>query len=74
MSDSTNKSHATVPETAQEKILKGVEQAVPDPVHDANSSVSHASGESMAPEGFSSHSREALPESIHPTGGSSIDK
>jgi len=82
MSDSTNKSHATggsiVPETAQEKLPKGVEQSVPDSVHDTNSSVSHATGESMVPEEIQKIApaslEKALPESIHPTEGSSIDK
>ncbi len=68
----------TVPETAQEKLPKGVEQSVPDSVHDTNSSVSHATGESMVPEEIQKIApasiEKALPESIHPTEGSSIDK
>jgi hypothetical protein len=67
-----------VPETEQEKLSKGVEQAVPDSVHDTNSSVSHATGESMVPEAIqkvaSASLEKDLPKSIHPTEGSSTDK
>ncbi|KAI1609737.1 hypothetical protein EDD37DRAFT_665296 [Exophiala viscosa] len=71
----TDKSHATgdsiVPEKAQEVLPKGVEQSVPDSVHDTDSSVSHATGESMVPEAIQKAAPEglekALPESVHPT-------
>ncbi|KAK5095424.1 hypothetical protein LTR70_003588 [Exophiala xenobiotica] len=78
----TNKSHAKdpqnssyVPETAQENLPKGVEDAVPNKVHDTGKegSRSHATGESMVPESVQEVAPEAveraLPESIHPTEG-----
>lgn len=66
-----------VPEKAQEQLPKGVEQSVPDSVHDTNSSVSHATGDSVVPESIQKAApaglEKVLPESIHPTKGSNID-
>lgn len=55
MSDSTNKSHATgdsiVPQKLQEKLPKGVEDAVPNSIHDTSSKTgsSHATSDSAVP-------------------------
>ncbi|XMA13167.1 hypothetical protein WAI453_005958 [Rhynchosporium graminicola] len=66
MSSSTNQSHATggsvVPNKAQEKLPKGVEESVPNSVHDTGSQgrQSHATGDSVVPEKL----QEILPESV----------
>ena len=64
-----------VPGKAQEKLPAGVENAVPDSIHDTGSdnskSKSHATGESKVPEAIQKAApkglEKALPESIHPT-------
>jgi len=68
------KGDSIVPGKAQEQLPKGVEEAVPDSVHDTGSSKSHATNtkDSMVPEAVQKAVPEklerALPESIHPTG------
>ncbi len=70
-----DQSHATgdsvVPGKAQEKLPKGVEDGVPDAIHDTGSSKSHATGDSMVPKGIQKAVPEglekALPDSIHDT-------
>ena len=62
-----------VPEKAQEKLPKGVEQAVPDTVHDTNSSKDHSTGHSYVPkpvaESLPKGVEEAVPDAIHDTSG-----
>jgi len=70
-----DKSHATgdsvVPGKAQEKLPKGVEDGVPDAIHDTGSSKSHATGDSVVPEAVQKavpkKLEEALPNAIHDT-------
>jgi hypothetical protein len=70
-----DQSHATgdsvVPGKAQEKLPKGVEDGVPDAIHDTGSSKSHATGDSIVPQGIQKAVPEglekALPDSIHDT-------
>jgi len=70
-----DQSHASgdsiVPGKAQEKLPKGVEDGVPDAIHDTGSSKSHATGDSMVPKGIQKAVPEglekALPDSIHDT-------
>lgn len=72
---SMDQSHATgasvVPGKAQEKLPKGVEDAVPDAVHDTGASKSHATGDSIVPEAIQKAVPEglekALPDAIHDT-------
>lgn len=72
---SMDQSHATgdsiVPGKAQEKLPKGVEDGVPDAIHDTGSSKSHATGDSIVPKGIQKAVPEglekALPDSIHDT-------
>lgn len=62
-----------VPDTAQEKLPKGVEDAVPNKVHDTGSEAgkSHATGDSKVPhvlqQAVPKKVEEALPDSIHDT-------
>ncbi|KAI4189442.1 MAG: hypothetical protein L6R41_001460 [Letrouitia leprolyta] len=77
MSDSTNKSHATgdsiVPQKLQEKLPKGVEDAVPNSIHDTSSKTgsSHATSDSAVPkvaqEAVPKKVEEGLPDKVHPT-------
>ena len=68
-------SHATgdskVPQAAQEKLPKGVEESVPDSLHDTGSSKSHATGDSIVPEPIQKavpkKLEEVLPNAIHDT-------
>ena len=74
---STNQSHAVggsvVPEIAQEKLPQGVEENVPNTVHDTGStgSKSHATGDSKVPlpvqEAVPKKLEEILPNKIHDT-------
>ncbi|KAJ9623206.1 hypothetical protein H2203_006143 [Taxawa tesnikishii (nom. ined.)] len=73
----TDQSHASggshVPEKAQEKLPKGVEDNVPNQIHDTGSSgsKSHATGDSKVPkvlqEAVPKKVEEALPNAIHDT-------
>lgn len=62
-----------MPQKAQEKLPKGVEEAVPNSVHDTGSQgrVSHATGDSVVPKKIQEIVPEsverALPDSIHDT-------
>ncbi|KAL8900211.1 MAG: hypothetical protein Q9207_005803 [Kuettlingeria erythrocarpa] len=76
MSDSTTRSHATgdsiVPQKLQEKLPKGVEEAVPNAIHDTGShGTSHATDKSAVPkpaqEAVPKGVEETLPDKIHPT-------
>ncbi|KAF2139554.1 uncharacterized protein K452DRAFT_289558 [Aplosporella prunicola CBS 121167] len=79
MSDSTNRSHATggshVPLGAQEKLPRGVEEGVPNKIHDTGDtgSKSHATGDSKVPkvlqEAVPKSVEKALPNKIHDTSG-----
>lgn len=65
--------HKTVPAKVQEKAPKGLEDELPNSVHNTGSDkgVSHATGESKVPkvlqEAVPKSVEEKLPESIHPT-------
>lgn len=76
--ESTNMSHAVgdsvVPQKLQEKLPKGVEEAVPNKLHDTGadtSGASHKTGDSYVPgvlqETVPTKVEEVLPEKIHPT-------
>jgi len=72
---SMDQSHAQgdsiVPDKAQQKLPKGVEDGVPDAIHDTGSSKSHATGDSKVPEAVQKAVPEglekALPNAIHDT-------
>ena len=57
----------------EDKLPKGVEESVPDSVHDTGSSKSHATGDSIVPkavqEAVPKGLEEALPNKIHDTSG-----
>ena len=73
----TDQSHATggsiVPDKAQEKLPRGVEENVPNQIHDTGSTgaQSHATGDSKVPkavqEAVPKGLEEALPNKIHDT-------
>ncbi|KAL8822513.1 MAG: hypothetical protein Q9191_006752 [Dirinaria sp. TL-2023a] len=73
----TDRSHAVgdsvVPEKAQEKLPRGVEENVPNTIHDTGStgSKSHATGDSKVPkavqEAVPKKLEEVLPNKIHDT-------
>ncbi|KAK0327931.1 hypothetical protein LTS16_001773 [Friedmanniomyces endolithicus] len=78
--EGTDKSHAkdpqsgsVVPQAAQEKLPKGVEQAVPDSLHDTGSSKDISGGDSIVPkavaESLPKGVQEAVPDAIHNTSG-----
>ncbi|KAL8706985.1 MAG: hypothetical protein Q9201_000033 [Fulgogasparrea decipioides] len=77
MSDSTSRSHATgdskVPQKLQEVLPKGVEESVPNSIHDTGTKTrgSHATGDSAVPEPVQNAvpkgAEEALPDKVHPT-------
>ncbi|KAL8727791.1 MAG: hypothetical protein Q9181_005577 [Wetmoreana brouardii] len=77
MSDSTSRSHATgdsiVPQKLQEKLPKGVENAVPNAIHDtgSGSGSSHATDSSAVPkpaqDAVPKQVEESLPDKVHPT-------
>ncbi|KAK5678060.1 hypothetical protein LTS10_009229 [Elasticomyces elasticus] len=80
--EGTHKSHATdsqsgsvVPEKAQEVLPKGVEEAVPDTLHDTNSSKDLSKGDSIVPkavaESLPAGLQKAVPDAIHNTSGKS---
>ncbi|KAK4901361.1 hypothetical protein LTR27_001919 [Elasticomyces elasticus] len=80
--EGTHKSHATdpqsgsvVPEKAQEVLPKGVEEAVPDTLHDTNSSKDLSKGDSIVPkpvaESLPAGVQKAVPDAIHNTSGKS---
>ncbi|KAK5712262.1 hypothetical protein LTR17_018006 [Elasticomyces elasticus] len=80
--EGTHKSHATdpqsgsvVPEKAQEVLPKGVEKAVPDSLHDTQSSKDHSKGDTIVPkpiaEALPKAVEEAVPDAIHNTSGKS---
>jgi len=50
----------TVPQAAQEKLPKGVEQAVPDSLHDTGSSKDISGGDSIVPKAVA----ESLPKGV----------
>lgn len=76
-----DKSHAVggsfVPEKAQEKLPQGVEESVPDTIHDTDSSKSHATGSSIVPEAVQKAVpkgvEEVLPNKIHDTSPGGVD-
>ncbi|MCJ1257712.1 hypothetical protein MMC24_005538 [Lignoscripta atroalba] len=75
----TDQSHAVggsvVPDKAQEKLPKGVEDNVPNALHDTgdSGSKSHATGDSKVPkplqEAVPKSVEKALPNAIHDTSG-----
>ncbi|KAK0280102.1 hypothetical protein LTR35_008253 [Friedmanniomyces endolithicus] len=74
--EGTDKSHAKDPQSgsaAQEKLPKGVEQAVPDSLHDTGSSKDISGGDSIVPkavaESLPKGVQEAVPDAIHNTSG-----
>ena len=76
MPEGTDRSHAVgdsiVPQTLQEKLPKGVEEAVPNFIHDTgNGAKSHATGDSAVPEAAQKavpkKAEEVLPDKVHPT-------
>lgn len=76
------KSHTTgdsiVPEKAQEVLPQGVEESVPNKLHDTGSSgaKSHATGQSYVPEALQQVVPEkverAIPNAIHDTGNKKV--
>ncbi|QDS72618.1 hypothetical protein FKW77_002141 [Venturia effusa] len=66
ISHATDPNASKVPETVQQKVPKGVEDALPDSVHptppgnDAGKGVSHATGKSIVPQKL----QEKLPEKV----------
>ena len=70
-----HKSAIIVPEKAQEKLPQGVEENVPNAIHDTSSSgaQSHATGDSKVPktvqEAVPKGLEKALPNAIHDTSG-----
>ena len=78
-----DQSHATggsaVPNKAQEKLPRGVEETVPNTVHDTGStgSKSHATGDSIVPkplqEAVPKKVEEVLPNKIHDTSPGGVD-
>ena len=77
MDQSHAQGDSAVPQKAQEKLPKGVEDAVPDAVHDTGSSKSHATGNSYVPEAIQKavpkKVEEVLPNAIHDTSPGGVD-
>jgi hypothetical protein len=61
------RSRSTVPENAQQKLPKGVQESVPDSVHDTSNSgasQSHATGESIVLEAIQKAAPEGLEKAL----------
>ncbi|KAK3650919.1 hypothetical protein LTR56_005970 [Elasticomyces elasticus] len=69
--EGTHKSHATDPQSGS----VGVEEAVPDTIHDTNSSKDLSKGDSIVPkpvaESLPAGVQKAVPDAIHNTSGKS---
>ena len=77
MDQSHAKGGSAVPDLAQEKLPHGVEDAVPDAVHDTGSSKSHATGKTEVPEilqrAVPEKVEKMLPNAIHDTSTGGVD-